>query len=450
VDPVLTPFSRHDDLTRLSEDTAMAEITGSRLVGLVVVLTSTAAHAQIEFEREPILYGKAPFHDAVTSLEERLAAGEATVEYDDRHGYLPSLLRLLDVPLSSQVLVNSKTSLQMRRISPRNPRALYFNDEVYVGWVRGGDVIEVMATDPQLGEVFYTFPQEEVARPAFTRDGGNCLVCHASSRTRDVPGALVRSVVVDRGGQPLYGAGTFNTDHTSPFAERWGGWYVTGTHGRMRHMGNVFASTADDRDVDREAGANVTDLSPLFDADAYPTPHSDIVALMVLEHQTRMQNLMTRAAYEARSAAHHDGIMNRALARPDDFVSDTTRRRIASAGEDLVRYMLFVDEFPLTDPVEGTSMFAEEFSARGRRDDRGRSLRDFDLRTRMFRYPCSYLVHSAAFDRLPQPVREYVAGRLHEVLTGQDASDDFAHLSEPDRRAIREILEQTKPELWTE
>jgi hypothetical protein len=418
------------------------------LVGLAAAVTPAAARAQVEFEREPILYSKAPAHDPVSALQRKLASGEVKLDYHQEHGYLPSLLKLLNVPASSQVLVNSKTSFQLRRISPRNPRALYFNDQAYVGWVKGGDVVEVMGTDPQLGEVFYTLAQEKVDHPELVRDQGNCLTCHASSRTQNVPGALVRSVYVDRGGQPLYGAGTFTTDHTSPFEERWGGWYVTGTHGRMRHMGNVFSTQSDPEGIDREAGANVTDLAPLFDAASYLSPHSDIVALMVLEHQTQMQNLMIRAAYEARSAAHHDGVMNKALERPADYVSDTTQRRIASASEDLLQYMLFAGEFRLTDPVQGTSAFAQEFQARGEKDSQGRSLRDFDLKTRLFRHLCSYLIDSPSFDRLPRPVRDYIAGRLREVLTGEDQGEAFAHLTAADRRAILEILTETKPTLW--
>ncbi len=424
--------------------------------GLVPLLTMVflsamiaPATAQLDFEQAPINYGKAPTHDAVTRLQKQLDAGQVTLEHDEQHGYLKSLLELLDVPVSSQVLVYSKTSFQLRRISPRTPRALYFNDESHVGWVQRGEAIEIMATDPQQGEIFYTLSQTKSDHPKFVRDQGQCIICHASSRTEGVPGGLVRSVVVNSAGRPQFGAGTFTIDHRSPFDRRWGGWYVTGTHGAMRHMGNVFAtSRVRPEELDREAGANMTDLTDRFDTEAYLTPHSDVVALMVLEHQTRMQNLITRASHEARSAAHHDGIMNAALDRPADHVSDTTRRRVQSVSEKLVKYLLFAEEFTLTSPVRGTSDFAEQFTARGPKTADGRSLRDFDLQTRMFRYPCSYLIYSKSFDELPAPVRQHVITRLDEVLTGEDQSEDFAHLSEEDRRAIREILLETKPGLW--
>ena len=404
--------------------------------------------AQLQFEREPINYAAAA-NDPVTQLQKSLESGKTALDYDEEHGYLPALLELLDIDTSSQVLVYSKTSFQLRRISPRRPRALYFNEHSYVGWVQGGDVIEIMTTDPDQGEIFYTLEQEKVERPQFVRDRGQCIVCHASSRTQGVPGGLVRSMFVDAGGQPHYGSGTFTIDHTSPFSERWGGWYVTGTHGSMRHMGNIISTDRQRPEtVDREAGANITDLKEKLNVEPYLTPHSDIVALMILEHQTQMQNFLTLANFECRIASHYDASMNKALDRPADYVSDTTRRRIENVGDKLLRYMLMADEFQLTSPVKGTSDFAAHFQQRGPRDSQGRSLRDLDLQTRMFKYPCSYLIYSASFDQLPATVKNHVATRLRAILTGEDKSEEFTHLSAADRRNILEILDETKPELW--
>ncbi|MCA9068246.1 MAG: hypothetical protein KDA84_04950, partial [Planctomycetaceae bacterium] len=191
-----------------------------------------------------------------------------------------------------------------------------------------------------------------------------------------------------------------------------------------------------------------TDLSDRVDVAPYLTPHSDIVALMVLEHQTQMQNAITAANYENRSAVHSDGIMNAALDRPEKYRSDTTKRRVASAGDNLLRYLLFSEEFQLASPVKGTSSFSKDFQSKGPRDRQGRSLRDFDLTTRMFKYPCSYLIYSPAFDQLPSEVKNHVTTRLHNILTGHDKSEDFSHLSAKDRKAILEILTETKPDLW--
>jgi len=408
---------------------------------------------QLDFEREPINYGRTPFHDPIVDLQKRLANDEAKLRYDDDHGYLRSLLELLDIKPSTQMLVKSKTSSQLRKISPMRPRAIYFNDHTYVGWVQDGDVLEVITTDPVQGAVFYTIPQTKPAAegesPKFNRDRSGCISCHATSRTQGVPGGLVRSLFTDAQGQPHYGAGSFTTDHRSPFKERWGGWYVTGTHGAMRHMGNVVSSSREKpTSIDREVGANISDLSDHFDEKRYLTGHSDIVALMVLEHQTQMHNYLTLASYETRSARHNDDVMNTALERPPGTMSDTTKRRIATAGDKVLRSLLFVDEFKLTSPVQGSSDFAKEFVALGPSDKQGRSLRDFDLTTRMFKYPCSYLIYSPSFDALPSPVKRHVIERLHAVLTGEDESEEFSHLTTADRTAIFEILSETKPGLW--
>lgn len=405
------------------------------------------AAAQMDFEREPIQYSASQGDNPVTRLQSQIDAGKLELSFDAEHGYLPSVLEALKIPLSSQMLVFSKTSFQQRRIAPWSPRALYFNDNVYVGWVPEGDVIEVSSADPKLGAVFYTLDQSESRRPKFVRDQGNCLTCHASSRTGGVPGHLVRSVFPAPSGQPHYGAGTFRTNHSSPLKERWGGWYVSGTHGRQRHMGNVVSSKADAEALDVDAGANVTDLSKLTRTGRYLTPHSDLVALMVLEHQTDMHNRITFANFESRQALQYQAIMNRALERPENFQSESTQRRIASASEKLLEYLLFAEEAQLTDPVAGTSGFAKQFAKLGPRDGRGRSLREFDLNRRMFKYPCSYLIYSREFQALPSPVKNRVYRRLWEVLTQRDRSEKFAHLDAETRQAIYEILCDTHPDL---
>jgi hypothetical protein len=213
-------------------------------------------------------------------------------------------------------------------------------------------------------------------------------------------------------------------------------------------MGNVVVTDRDrPENLDVENGANVTDLSDRLNTQPYLSPHSDIVALMVLEHQTRMHNLITRANFETRSAQHYDQVMNKALERPADHCSESAKRRIEAAAEKLVEYMLFSGELQLTDAIEGTSDFASEFSARGPQDSQGRSLRDFDLTRRIMKYPCSYLIYSKPFDSLPDEAKDQVYRRLFEVLSGHDESDRFAHLKTSDRQAILEILRETKPDL---
>ena len=212
-------------------------------VAAACLLSPPRATAQrASFERPPIAYLNREVDDRVARLAEKLAACEVELPYDEDHGYLPAVLSALKVPVSSQTLVFSKTSLQLRRISPRRPRAIYFSDDVYVGWCQRGDVLELAATDPRQGAIFYTIEQAETERPRIVRDRGQCLSCHASSRTQDVPGFLVRSVYADGAGRPILGSGTFTTDHTSPFEERWGGWYVTGRHDPKKVSGLFLSS----------------------------------------------------------------------------------------------------------------------------------------------------------------------------------------------------------------
>ena len=412
----------------------------------VGLLASSAVHGQ-EFEQEPIRYSQATPDNCVTRFFDEVAAGKKSLEYEEGTGYLRSLLAGLEVPQSSQMLVFSKTSLQRHRIAPRTPRAIYFNDEVYVGACVEGDVLEISAVDPQLGAVFYTLDQEPLERPVVRRQTDNCLICHGSSQTKEIPGHVVRSVFADASGLPILSSGTYRIDHTSPLEKRWGGWYVTGTHGEQKHLGNLIVRQRGDTEIDNIAGQNRTSLDGLCDTSQLLTPHSDIVALMVLEHQADAHNYLTRASHLTRQAMHYQATLNKELGEPASRVWDSTKSRIKSACEPLVEYLLFSEEAVLSDPIKGTSGFADEFAKLGPQDRLGRSLRQLDLTQRLFKYPCSYLVYSPSFAALPAEARDYLLRRMHEVLSGEDQSLKFAHLSSDDRTAILDILRDTIPEL---
>lgn len=413
------------------------------LVGMFVwpgfVSPGAIAHGQYYFDQQPINYRRAAESNPVARLEQKLRAGEVRLLADERGSHLASVLELLDVPLSSQTLVFSKTSLQQGRISPETPRAVYFNDECYVAWVQDG-LIEIGVMDDRLGAVFYSI-RDGARNATLNRDRGGCIACHSTNRTQKVPGFLVRSVYTAADGHPRDFGTT--SDHRSPFSGRWGGWYVTGTHGRMRHLGNELATDPDDEEkINVEQGANVLSLGDRFIGTRYLTPHSDLVALMVMEHQSQMHNFITLAHYETVLALDAQSEANDSTTA----ISAATRQRIEKGGDSLVEYMLFCNEDQLTSPVAGTSTFVEDFTPRGPVDSQGRSLRQFDLQTRMFRYPLSYLIYSAAFDALPQPVANHVRTRVLKVLRGEDQSPTFAHLSAQTRREILEILSETKPD----
>lgn len=427
----------------------MAPSFVARRVFVGITLTMFAANgalAQFDGEGDPIHYETAVTDEPASRLAAELTAGTLQLQPDERQGYLTALLRAFEIPVSSQVLVFSKTSFQRDRIAPETPRAIYFNDDVYVGWVPGSDLLEVTAFDAEIGPVFYAVDGKGEKSPRILRQNHECTQCHASALTQGTPGHIVRSVYPDAGGLPLLRNGTFLTTHRSPLRERWGGWYVTGKHGASRHLGNqVFDPETEVEAIDREPGANVTSLEKFFDTKRYLSGHSDIVALMVLEHQITVQNQLANSVFQTRYAQRDAAAINQALGRAEDFQSESTTRRIHNAAEALVRVMLLSGEAPLTDAIEGTSGFGEEFVQRGPFDAEGRSLREFDLKTRLFRYPCSYLIYSDAVAKLPEPLKTRFFKRLTEVLNSAPAKDEFAHLTALDRRAIHEILLATLP-----
>ena len=382
----------------------------TRLVlGGAVILGALLARAQVyednlPLEHPAIQYRKEPADDPVARLARELERGNSTLDFDAGLSYLPSLLDRLRVRPDSQTLVFSKTSVQESRISPRTPRAIYFRDDVAVAFVPGTDAIELAAVDPSKGVVFYSLDARKAERPRFVRSEG-CLHCHQGPATLGVPGIYVGSVHTSPSGRADFRLGSIVTDHRSPFADRWGGWYVNGAAGET-HRGNAVST-------DPEFTTSMA--APRFDAKSYLAPSSDIVALMTLEHQTQMTNLLTRLSWEARISPLDPGF--------------------ASRIEEVVRYMLFLDEVPLREAIRGVSSFTETFPREGPRDRKGRSLRDFDLEKRLFRYPLSYMLYSRHFDGLPRDVRERLCRRLHELLPGEE------------RQALLEILRDTKPGL---
>ena len=373
--------------------------------------------------------------DPLSRLAEKLEHGEVTLDYREGVGYLPSLLEQLDVNADSQMLVFSKTSFQQAIINPKNPRAVYFNDQVSVGTVPGGDVYELLALEPSHGMVFYSLSTKRTEQPHLQRRGIECLFCHAMGN-KGAPSLVVASVIPDGDGIPAYTSTFISTlDHRTPLAQRWGGWYVTGLHGSVRHMGNAVATDPfKPLDLQQEGTQNLVSLDDKIDVSKYLTGTSDIVALMTLEHQVGVANRINAIVYQYRRIKG-DGMS------PDDW------KGIDVDIDDLVGYMLFVDEAPLDEPVTGVSTFTKTFSARGPRDQTGRSLRDFDLRTRLFRYRLSYMIYSDFFEAMPAPILERVYRRLFDVLSDNGGGPKYASLSGADRAEALDILLETKPNL---
>ncbi len=406
-----------------------------RLIALLILLVSVtglpAQQLPYDAEYPTVGYSTSAPTDRIAELESAIERGEVELSFDAKSGYLASVLGQLGISRASQMLVFSKTSFQEHLISPETPRAIYFTDDAYVAWLRGGDLLEIATLDPNLGPVFYTLEQQRADTPHFQRREGLCLACHDTYGLTGggVPRFLIGSGPTNAlGGSAAHGSWQLTTDRT-PIRKRWGGWYVTGTHGTQEHMGNVIIrDPADVAGHDLTGNGNLTDLGDLLDTGPYLGAHSDIAALMVAEHQMSVQNLITRAGWEARGALD----------------ADPVSPRVGELAEPLVRAMLFVDEAALSGPIFGTSGFRSHFENRGPWDHRGRSLRRLDLTKRLFRYPLSYVIYSAAFDALPRPVKECVYRRVWEVLANKDRSEAFDHLSDTDRAATLGILRATK------
>jgi hypothetical protein len=423
--------------------------------GLMLVLLAATAgttHGQLSFERTPIEYTQTVPQDRVAALRARLQSGEAELLSEPNVGYLKSLLTELQIPISSQALVFSKTSLQRHLISPSNPRAIYFNDDTYLGWIPGGELIEIAAVDPMLGTVFYTVEQKGDAQGGtIVRRTDRCLFCHASSDSGRVPGLLMQSVYTNSDGNRVFPSNSIPTSSRGPLPGRWSGWFVSGTHGSQRHLGNLMIdSSAVVTDADTAQNGNVVDLSPWLDVTKYLSPHSDIVALLVLQHQVSLHNLLIDVNHRARLRLHDAAIENREHGRAEEYLSEEDSVYLDQIAEQIVDGMLMIGETKFDEPIRGTSPFAKEFSERGPRDSSGRSLRDLDLQRSLFRYPCSYLIYSKSFDSLPGSILSRTYRRLFGVLASKDTREKYAKVSASNRSAILRILRDTKANLPAE
>jgi hypothetical protein len=424
-------------------------------LGFVILISSFfTLHAEDEYENAPIRYSDTTPNDATQRLESLMAAGKVKIDRTDAWTVLRDVMKQFDIPQESQVMVFSKTSKQNDRISPQTPRVVYFGDNAYVGYCLGGS-IEVATIDPKLGPIFYLLdPYEEPAKHLHFQRDNSCLSCHGGPFTPEVPGVIVRSVYPGPEGHPIMSQGSTVVDSTTPFSDRWGGWYVTGKHGSVLHRGNVTATEKNDQTItiDFKAGANITDLAKFFDVTPYQRKQSDIVALMVLEHQTSLQNILTKANQTSLRAMHMQTSLQRELG--ETVMSEptgTARRIIDHAAEDVVEALLFKDEAALPEGgIEGDPAFQTAFTQRAPQSSDGRSLKDFQLLHRLFKYRCSYMVYSLTFQHLIAPLKQTVLHRLKTVLEGQDTTGHFAYLGETERGHIRRILAETLPGAPTE
>jgi hypothetical protein len=415
-----------------------AIVTGAALLAFAAAVVSAQRRDAFVLSRDhpAIRYTTGDVDNPVAQLNERLAKGEVRLAYEPEHGYLRSVLDALGIPVSSQSLVFSKTSFQADLVTMHNPRAIFFGDNVFVGWVRGADLLEIATADRRQGSIFYALPQKApsgTGAPVVLQRQNDCLACHLSWDTRGVPGLLTTSMYPLPDDPNAYANG-FTTVQGSPLEQRWGGWWVTGDTGGAQHLGNFPVMPAEKNFAHpRNPKAPLATVEGFFDLKGYPAKTSDVVAQLVLAHETTIINLIARLGWEARVA--------------ESEPSPDAASRVKDAAGELADSMLMLDETPLDGAIHGSSGYAEWFAAQGPKDGQGRSLRELDLKTRLFRYPCSFLIYGPAFDGLPPAAKQAVYARFLEVLSGRDTRKITQHLSAADRQAILQILRDTKPDL---
>lgn len=417
---------------------------------LALLLLTTPLAATEIFEEEPINYSGSEAESAITRIADRIAMGEALLQAPTDREILAEVLTELEVDPESQVLVFSKTSAQNARISPWTPRAIYFSDNAYVGWVQNGN-IETITFDKQLGAVFHIIDlnRRKEGESAEIRRETSCLSCHASTLTNDVPGILVRSVYPDSSGRPLLEWGSTHTSHSSALSTRWGGWYVTGRSGSEGNLGNVTFGKGGSKLVSK---GSVESLSLDLNTKPYlGGGESDIVALMLLEHQVLVHNAVLAGHLTAFRFRHQNRMIRKSLGEdPDSPLSDSYRLALDNLSEKIVSALLFAEEYELPeDGPEGGAAYQKAFGEHAIQARNGHSLREFRLYERLFKYRCSYLIYCDAFTNLDPLMKTRVLTRMHEILTHPGADPAYEHLSASESKRILAILGDTLP-AWDE
>jgi len=418
-----------------------------RLIAALIIAPFLASPlpAQPLHEETPIRYWDRSPRDFSADWERAAQDDELNLDTSDEASFLRSVLDELEVPVSSQVLVFSTTSFQVDIINPHNPRALYFNENHYVGWVPGGD-LEITTADARTGLNFYHLPIPTIAsKTTFLRDSA-CLSCHGPSADYNFPRLMLFSVFADEAGAQILRGKTHRVDHRTPIADRWGGWYVTGITSGVRHRGNLIAvakpGLGDAIDLeagDLDLGGARADLAGVVDLSPYPVQTSDILALLILEHQVIAHNQLMQAMGKSRIALWQDDAFF-----TSDPLGKETLKTLEAEAEALLEVFLFKDEADLSViDIDPNQTYREAFLSRARRDAQGRSLRDLDLGKRIFKYRFSYMVHSDAFTFLPDEFKAVFFAKLHEVLAGKVEAYDY--LSPDERQAIQHILTETLP-----
>jgi len=402
----------------------------------VSALETKTAETVVAFKEAPHKYLEHVPQDRCTQMLKQLDSGEVKLDTTDDKAFLASILKALDIPVSSQLLVISATSLQSELINPRNPRALYFNEDTYLGYVPGGS-IEIISMDPEMGGVFYLFQRLRAGGPVppVTRSE-RCFNCHAGNATRRVPGLIAESVLPMQNGASMETYRHDEQGHQIPLEKRFGGWHLTGGHHLKDHHANLMGITL------TPSGPETRPVEPgeMWDFARHLRPTSDILPHLVHEHQLGFENRVFHAAY----------VMRQLLAQGHGSLPMSAKTEFEALADGLARYILFAEEAKLPrEGIQGDADFIREFQRNKKPVAGGASLKDFDMQTRIFKYRCSYMLYTPSWQKLPQALRDRVYYKMAEGLRDQNPSPVYAHLPPNERLAIRAILKETLPGLPT-
>jgi hypothetical protein len=401
-------------------------------LGLMAAAAASGQPQYHDIDEAPHSYRQRTPQDRFTRLKDDFESGRIALDRSSEKAFVSSVLQALDIPVSSQMLVFSTTSLQLSLISPANPRALYFNEDVYLGYVPGGR-IEIVSIDPELGGIFYIFDIPKDMKPLRIERSERCMNCHAGEDTGHVPGLVIKSVVPGPTGGSLTAYRQTQTGHGIPFEQRFGGWHVTGKHGITDHWGNLTG-----RFVNGEVVRITNAPGTRFNWDKYPVAASDILPQLIHEHQAGFVNRVVEASYRARTALLASG----------GKLSDAQAKELDAQAEIITRYLLFADEALLPPGgVEGDAAYKANFLRTRRATAEGIALKDFDLRTRLFKHRCSYMIYSPAFAGLPATMKQRVYQRLGQALILETPDKGYAHLPAAEKQTIRRILKATLADL---
>jgi len=425
------------------------QATGKPLAAALLLAAAGFLHGQDtpDYEQPPVSYSATPANDALAKLRQRIASGELAFAGSDKQA-LQTLLDVLGVPVASQILVFSKTSLQRARIRPDRPRALYFSDSVYVGWVPGG-LMEVTAIDPQLGPIFYSFALDPARKqpPVIERDS-DCLRCHGGTFVRDIPGLFARSIFPDANGDLMLRHGSVLVDDETPFEQRWSGWYVTGYQGKPAHRGNGCGSEQAEQLVFTPTPQRPEKLTGFFATGDYPRATSDVVALLVFQHQLAMHNSITAAGLMYRKMLAYQHELQTSLKEPvtDEPAYDSVRSVVSGVAQDVVDHLLFRRATALPEGIVGNPDFKQAFARGAPRSSAGHSLKDLQLHDRLMLQRCSFLIYSESFLALPTTLKNRILDRLLTALRSRDPKDRYSYLPAEEKQRILDILIETHPD----